>query len=119
MLAQNLAPPPPMVDGTSIVMAAKRKQRQGDTKKKLAAVKIGCRDTGCQDTRCQAKSSSHKALGINMLQTLQPAALNTIRSDGWEEVEMTVDSGASETVLGEEMIATADLKESEGSRRGI
>ena len=54
-----------------------------------------------------------------MLQTMQPASLNAIRSDGWEEVEMTVDSGASETVVGEDMIVTANLKESEGSRRGI
>ena len=54
-----------------------------------------------------------------MLQTLQPAALNAIRADGWEKVEMAVDSGASETVVGEDMIATAALKESEGSRRGI
>ena len=50
---------------------------------------------------------------------MQPAALNAIKSDGWEEVEMTVDSGASETVVGEEMVVTANLKESEGSRRGI
>ena len=54
-----------------------------------------------------------------MLQTLQPASLNAIRADGWEEVEMAVDSGASETVVGEDMIVTANLKESEGSRRGI
>ena len=45
---------------------------------------------------------------MHMLQTLQHAALNAIRADGWEEVEMAVDSGASET----------SLKESEGSRRG-
>ena len=53
-----------------------------------------------------------------MLQTLQPQALNAIRDDGWEEVEMAVDSGASETVVGEDMIATARMKESEGSRMG-
>ena len=32
---------------------------------------------------------------------------------------MAVDSGASETVIGEDMVATADLRESEGSRRGV
>ena len=53
-----------------------------------------------------------------MLQTLQPAALNAIRADGWEEVEMTIDPGASETVVGEDMIVTASRKESEGSRMG-
>ena len=54
-----------------------------------------------------------------MLQTMQPASLNTIRSDGWEEVLMAVDSGAIETVIGEDMAVSAVLKESEGSRRGI
>ena len=42
-----------------------------------------------------------------MLQMLQPAALNSIRVDGWEEVEMAVDSAASEFVVGEDMIVTA------------
>ena len=54
-----------------------------------------------------------------MLQTMQPASLNAIRSDGWEEVLMAVDSGASETVIGEDMAVSAVLKESEGSRRGV
>ena len=54
-----------------------------------------------------------------MLEALQPASLNAIKSDGWEEVEMAVDSGASETVVGEDMVVTANLKESEGSRRGV
>ena len=54
-----------------------------------------------------------------MLQTIQPASLNAVRSDGWEEVLMAVDSGASETVIGEDMAVSAVLKESEGSRRGF
>ena len=48
-----------------------------------------------------------------------PASLNAVRSDGWESIEMAVDSGASETVIGEDMVATATLTESEGSRRGV
>ena len=54
-----------------------------------------------------------------MLETLQPASLNAIKADGWEEFEMAVDSGASETVVGEEMVVTASMRESEGSRRGV
>ena len=50
---------------------------------------------------------------------MMPASLNAVRADGWEEVEMAADSGASETVIGEDMVATATLKESEGSRRGV
>ena len=46
-----------------------------------------------------------------MLQTVQPPGLNAIRDDGWEEVEMAVDSGASETVINEDMILSAELRE--------
>ena len=56
---------------------------------------------------------------MNMLQTLQPISLNTISADGYEEIEMAVDSGASETVVNEDMLTTVNIKESEGSRKGI
>ena len=54
-----------------------------------------------------------------MLETLQPAFLNAIKADGWEEFEMAVHSGVSETVFGEEMVVTASMRESDGSRRGV
>ena len=54
-----------------------------------------------------------------MLETLRPASLSAIKADGWEEVEMAVESGASETVVGEDMVVMANLRESEGSRRGV
>ena len=54
-----------------------------------------------------------------MLQTLQPASLNAIRADGWEEVEMAVDSGASETVIGPHMVNSAETKASRGSKSGV
>jgi hypothetical protein len=36
----------------------------------------------------------------------------------WEEIEFAVDSGATETVLGEGDLASIDLKEGAASRRG-
>ena len=54
---------------------------------------------------------------MNILETLIPASLNAVRADGWEEVEMAVDSGASETVIREDMVATAPLNESDAIRR--
>ena len=56
---------------------------------------------------------------MDILETMMPALLNAVSADGWEEVEMAVDSGASETVIGEEMVATTPLNESEGSHRGV
>ena len=45
--------------------------------------------------------------------------INSVSGDGWEEVEMTVDSGASETVIGEDMISAVELKEGAACRRGV
>ena len=42
---------------------------------------------------------------LNALMTIVPDSLNSVTNDGWEEIEMTVDSGASETVVGEDMVA--------------
>ena len=56
---------------------------------------------------------------MNLLQTVQPQGLNAIQDGGWEEVEMAVDSGASETVINEDMVMSAELREGAASRRGM
>ena len=56
---------------------------------------------------------------LNALMTIVPDSLNSVTNDGWEGVEMTVDSGASETVVGEDMISAAATKEGQASRRGV
>ena len=37
----------------------------------------------------------------------------------WEELDMAVDSGAAETVIGDEMLASVQLQEGEACRRGV
>ena len=53
---------------------------------------------------------------INGLLTIMPEELSSIRSDGWEEFEFIVDSGASETVIGPQMVNSAEAKASRGSK---
>ena len=98
------------MDGETLVAVAKRKERQGDKKKRFMVKEKGKHGDACSDNCCHQ---------LNMLQTLRPASLNSIGEDGWEEIEMAVDSGASETVVGEDMVVTASLRESEGSRTGV
>ena len=43
------------------------------------------------------------------LLTIAPEGLSAIADEEWEEFELAVDSGASETVVGEEMIQSADI----------
>ena len=108
-LAQgNFVPPPATLSGAWITATARKKEPQGIRKKRVAAFKKECKDACCKEGG-----------RLNSLETILPSSLNAIRADGWEEVEMAVDSGASETVIGEDMVLTADLKESEGSRRGV
>ena len=48
-----------------------------------------------------------------------PDEINSIGTDGWEGIDFVVDSGASETVIGPEMINSAETKAGQGSRRGV
>ena len=38
---------------------------------------------------------------------------------GWEEIEFNVDSGATETVIGEKMLMSVETKEGDQRRRGV
>ena len=57
---------------------------------------------------------------INTLKEVTLAGVNTMEElQEWEEVEMAVDSGATETVVGEEMIKGVETKQGEAARRGV
>ena len=45
--------------------------------------------------------------------------LSSIGDDGWEEVELAVDSGASETVVSEDMISSAEIRQGPQLKRGV
>ena len=45
--------------------------------------------------------------------------MSAVGDSEWEEVELAVDSGASETVINEDMVTSADLRESPASKRGV
>ena len=50
--------------------------------------------------------------GVNTLIAITPEGVNTVEEmQEWEEVEMAVDSGATETVVGEDMIKGVETKQ--------
>ena len=55
----------------------------------------------------------------NMLGTVEPEGLNALEDQEWEEVEMAVDSGATETVIGEDILQFLALLEGLACRRGV
>ena len=54
-----------------------------------------------------------------MLKTIEPEGLFVIGEGEWECLEMAVDSGATETVISEDMVSAVETKEGAASRRGV
>ena len=51
---------------------------------------------------------------------IEPEGINRVEfKDGWDYVDLAVDSGASETVVGEEMLQSVATTEGAASRRGV
>ena len=63
------------------------------------------------------KKSKTRRNSINTLVEIQPAGVNAMEElQEWEEIEMAVDSGATETVVGEDMIKGVETKLGEATR---
>ena len=73
-----------------------------------------------QNTKKAASPKDHtkeQTTKINVLKEIADEKVSAIVGD-WEEVELAVDSGATETVIGESMISSIETKPGEASRRG-
>ena len=57
---------------------------------------------------------------LKMFKTIEPDHVNAVSADdGWEEIEFTLDSGATETVMGEDMLSSVEAKEGAASMGGV
>ena len=87
---------------------------------------------GCEDVEAEWKMSlsrgqkkklkakAAKSEGLRMFRAIEPEGVNAIADkDGWEFIEFALDSGATETVVGEEMLGSVETKEGAASRRGV
>ena len=55
-----------------------------------------------------------------MFQTIEPEGTNSAQEEEeWESIDMAVDSGAIETVLGENDVASVEVKEGLAYKRGV
>ena len=68
----------------------------------------------------QQQHSIGTVRSLRQLVTIEPEQLSAVANtdDGWELVEMTIDSGAAETVVPPESINAVSTTPSEASRRG-
>ena len=56
---------------------------------------------------------------LNLLIKHEPVPLKTVVTEEYTEIEFGVDSGASDSVIGSEMLPGIELKEGEAQRRGV
>ena len=56
---------------------------------------------------------------LKSLVEVVPEHVNTVEEQEWEEIELTVDSGATETVVGDGMLRNIELKEGAAYKRGV
>ena len=64
------------------------------------------------------KTRADNVISIGLL-TVADECISSVRGDGWEEINMVVDSGASETVIGPDVIQSVDAVEGPAYRQGI
>lgn len=57
---------------------------------------------------------------LRLLGTIEPEAVNRVQGKSeWECIDLAVDSGASETVIVEDLLQNVPIKEGDASRRGV
>ena len=56
---------------------------------------------------------------LSILGTVEPEGINKLDDLEWEEIELAVDSGATETVIGEEALKSVKLLEGSAFKRGV
>ena len=56
---------------------------------------------------------------LSMLHEVVPEGVNMVGEGEWEEINMAIDSGATETVVGEDMLTSIDTVEGEAYRKGV
>ena len=57
---------------------------------------------------------------LKILGTIYPEGVKALSAnEEWEEIEWAVDSGATETVIGEEMLTSVEMKEGAPFKKGV
>ena len=94
----DLEPEGASKEGWTLIDFVKKRRRQGEVK----------------------KAKKEKAQELRIIRTIEPETVNSVTTKNkWEVVDLTVDSGASESVISEDMIPNIPIKQEDASRRGV
>ena len=69
--------------------------------------------------KAQERHTAKTQSSLGPLQTVELDVLNVVKKGEWEEVTMYIDTGATETVVGEEVLASVEAQEVAASKRGV
>ena len=70
--------------------------------------------------RCNKRMKETEAMSIRPFVTIEPEGFNALNCESdWEEIDLAVDSGATETVVNEDMLESIDTKAGPASKRGV
>jgi hypothetical protein len=70
--------------------------------------------------RKQEKMKAEKTEKLNLLMTVTPEHIKSIEAaPEWEEIEMAMDSGATESVVSEEMLTNVETEEGVAMQKGV
>jgi lysophospholipid acyltransferase (LPLAT)-like uncharacterized protein len=70
--------------------------------------------------RTVAEGTVRAGARLQSLQAIYPGGVNSVIENGeWEQIELAVDSGATETVVGEDMLLSVATTEGESFKRGV
>lgn len=109
----------PDAEGWTEVVRGKKNQRE--RKRRMCVMHHGGACEHECGSGCEGGHGKIQQVGVLApFMTIEPEGFNTVDChEEWEQVEMAVDSGASETVLSVDQLQGVELKEGAAYRRGV
>ena len=102
---------------------ARRKEKEEEQKAKEAAEDKGFQEVKSRRRKKKERAAVKKAQvdGLRVLTTIEPESVKAIgdTEQEWEEIELAVDSAATETVIGEDMLSRVAMKQGPAYKRGV
>ena len=96
---------------------------QVNTKKELnmeAKVAASCRGRcGSEQPRTYADCVKGRVRALNLFREVAQHSVNNFEEQEWQEIELAVDSGATETVVGDGMLTNIETTEGSAFKRGV
>ena len=98
-------------EGPAFQLVVSKRRRKQDKKTTI--------QTQNEKTTIQNEKTKIPNEKLSTLMEVAPEGVNSVETSEWEEIDMAIDSGATETVVGENMLTSIDTVEGEASRRGV